>query len=61
MKYIIFIDGYGYYAGANKKYFDMFNVSPKKFALEFDNIEEAKKVETMLTRACYRAIVESAE
>ena len=41
----------GYYEGPNKKYHDMFNLTPsKKFAHVFENKEDADKKEALLNK-----------
>lgn len=58
MKYIIHIDGLGYYAGRNKKYADIFNITIKEFAKKFDTIEEAEKVAQVLKADGYDVEIE---
>ena len=58
MKYIIHIIGWGYYAGRNEKYADMFNISSKKFAKRFYSIEEAEKVAEARRKGGYMVEIE---
>ena len=52
-QFVIKVLPYGYYAGQNKKYSDMFDCSAKRFAERFNSIEETNRVTKMLDRAGY--------
>ena len=53
--FVIKVLPYGYYAGQNKKYSDMFDCSAKRFAERFDSIAETNSITKMLDRAGYHA------
>ena len=54
-QFVIKVLPYGYYAGQNKKYGDMFDCSAKRFAERFNSIEETNSITRMLDRAGYHA------
>lgn len=51
-KYVIHVEGYGYYSGQNGNYYDMFNTNALKFAKVF-NEDEANKLAENLRHADY--------
>ena len=53
--FVIKVLPYGYYAGQNKKYGDIFDCSAKRFAERFNSIVETNRVTKMLNQACYHA------
>ena len=53
--FVIKVLPYGYYAGQTKKYGDMFDCSPKRFAKRFNSIAETNSITKMLDRAGYHA------
>lgn len=58
MKYIVHIEGWGYYGGRNVKYADMFAIVPKNLAKKFDSIEEAEKIAKLRRTGGYIAEIE---
>ncbi len=60
MGYILYeIDVGGYYGGNNKKYKDMFDMSPTKYNAEiFDTEAEAQEVRSALKKGGYNFVVE---
>ena len=54
-QFVIKVLPYGYYAGPNKKYGDMFDCSTKEFAERFNSTEEIEGITKMLDRAGYHA------
>ena len=54
-QFVIKVLPYGYYAGQNKKYGDMFDCSAKRFAERFDSIAETNSITKMLNQAGYHA------
>lgn len=56
--FVIKVLPYGYYAGPNKKYGDIFDCSAKRFAERFSSIEETNRVTKMLDRVGYEYSIE---
>ena len=54
-QFVIKVLPYGYYAEQNKKYGDMFDCLPKRFAKRFNSIAETSSITKMLDNAGYHS------